>query len=143
MKRLNSLVKPDLIRHLQIQGKLADAVYQIMDLDKQQHNIWVVLKRDHLTLLTDHPILATQLQYQQVKIQETLNKKFYLNLTSTRIKIAPPKSRYKTRPKEARFVVSQRSAKALQSLASTIEDKELGEVLSRLGQGRKRRTDEA
>ena len=61
MKKLPSLVNADIARSIKIQDKLSQMVYEILDLDINAHNIWAVVKQQRLTLVTDNPIMATQL----------------------------------------------------------------------------------
>ena len=131
MKNLRALVNADLTRSINIQDKLSTAVYEMLKLDKKQHNIWVVVKKQQLTLVTDHPIMATQLNYQKESIRDQLNRRFLLELKSAQIKIAPPRAMRRIK-KEKRFVISEKSAQSLQGIAELIDDAELRDSLLRL-----------
>lgn len=131
MKKFNRLVSSDLARNIHTQNKLSDAVYELLQLDRSQHNIWAVMKQQQLTLVTDHPILATQLQYQQNNIRDHLNRKFLLQLKNTQIKIAPPKAMRKI-IKEKRFVISDNTADVLKTIADLIDDDEVKDSLKKI-----------
>lgn len=131
MKKLNRLVNSELARSIHIQDKLSNAVYELLELDKNQHNLWAIVKQQQLTLVTDHPILATQLQYQKEKIRDHLNREFLLQLKITQIKIAPPKAMRKIK-KEKRFVISEDTAKVLHVIADLIDDDEVKNSLKKL-----------
>ncbi len=131
MKKLPSLVNADIARSINIQDKLSKMVYEILNIDINSHNIWAVVKQQRLTLVTDHPIMATQLNYQKDMIRDQLNRRLLLELKSAQIKIAPPKARRKIQ-KEKRFVISETAAKSLQGIANTIDDDELKKSLLQL-----------
>jgi len=131
MKKLNNLVNNDLARSINIYDKLSNSVYEHLKLDKNTHNIWVVVKQQQLTLVTDHPILASQLQFQQDTIRDHLNKQFLLQLKKTQIKIAPPKAFRQTK-KGKRFVISEDTANVLQEIANMIDDDEVKDSLKKL-----------
>jgi len=136
MKNLRALVNADLTRSINIQDKLSNAVYEILNLDQKQHNIWVVVKKQQLTLVTDHPIMATQLNYQKDAIRDELNRRFLLELKSAQIKIAPPRA-MRRKKREKRFVISEKSAQSLRGVADLIEDQELKDSLLKLAKKNK------
>lgn len=121
----------DLTRNINTQNRLSDAVYELLKLDRNQHNIWAVMKQQQLTLVTDHPILATQLQYQQNNIRDHLNRTFLLQLKNTQIKIAPPKAMRKI-TKEKRFVISDNTKDVLKVIADLIDDDEVKDSLKKI-----------
>ena len=104
---------------------------QLHHLNKEKHNVWVVVKQQKLTILTDNPYLGTQLQYQQKAICEELNRKFLLQLKTTKVKIVPPSVK-KEKVKEDLFVISDKAGSILSSIAEMIDDKELKESLKQL-----------
>ena len=131
MKNINSLVNSTLARSIKSYDKLSNAVYSLLHLNKEKHNIWVVVKQQNLTILTDNPYLGTQLQYQQQAICNELNRKFLLQLKTTKVKIVPPRMK-KEKVKEDLFVISDKAGSILSSIAELIEDKELKESLNKL-----------
>lgn len=131
MKKFGNLVNSELTRSIHIQDKLSNAVYEILNLDKERHNIWVVMKQQKLTLVTDHPILAGQLQAQQEMIRDKLNKQFLLQLKTSQIKIAPPKAARKAK-KEKRFVITEDTAKVLAGIADLIDDEGIKKSLKNI-----------
>ena len=131
MKKLTSLVNNELARSINIYDKLSKSVYELLELDKNTHNIWVVVKQQQLTLVTDHPILASQLQFQQDKIRDHLNKTFLLQLKKTQIKIAPPKALRQVK-KGKIFDISEDTANVLQEIANMIDDEEVRDSLKKL-----------
>ena len=131
MKKLTSLVNNELTRSINIYDKLSKSVYELLELNKNTHNIWVVVKQQQLTLVTDHPILASQLQFQQDKIRDHLNKTFLLQLKKTQIKIAPPKA-FRQIKKEKIFEISEDTANVLHEIANMIDDEEVRDSLKKL-----------
>jgi len=131
MKKLTSLVNNELTRSINIYDKLSKSVYELLELNKNTHNIWVVVKQQQLTLVTDHPILASQLQFQQDKIRDHLNKTFLLQLKKTQIKIAPPKA-FRQIKKENIFEISEGTANVLHEIANMIDDEEVRDSLKKL-----------
>ncbi len=133
MKNLRNLVNADIARSINIQDKLSKTVYEILNIDKNAHNVWAVVKQQKLTLVTDHPIMASQLNFQKDNIRDELNRRLLLELKTTQIKIAPPTAMRKNKKKK-RFIISENSAKSLQGIADMIDDEELRESLLQLTQ---------
>ncbi len=102
-----------------------------MHLDKQKHNVWVVTKRQQLTLMTDNPYLGTQLRYQQAAICEALNRNFLMQLKTTKIKIIPPTAELEKK-KQDLYTVGGKASEILASIANEIEDDELRRSLLKL-----------
>lgn len=137
MKKLTELVNNQLIRSIKSYDKLSDTVYEILHLNKEKHNVWVVVKQQQLTIMTDNPYLGTQLRYQQENIRDTLNRRFLLELKQSKVKIIPPKAK---RPKEKkeRFIISEKTGNMLESIAKDIEDEGLRLSLIKLAQNSKK-----
>ncbi len=133
MKRLNDLVNNQLAKSVKSYDRLSNSVYKLLHLNKKKHNLWVVVRQQQLTLMTDNPYLGTQLRYQQDNIREALNREYLLELKKSKVKIVPPTASREI-IKEERFVISEQTGKTLESIANMIEDKELSESLRQLGQ---------
>jgi len=133
MKRLNDLVNNQLAKSVKSYDRLSDSVYKLLHLNKKKHNLWVVVRQQQLTLMTDNPYLGTQLRYQQDNIREALNREYLLELKKSKVKIVPPTAAREI-IKEERFIISEQTGKTLESIANMIEDKELSESLRQLGQ---------
>jgi len=131
MKNFHNLVNSSLTTKSQKYDKLSSFVYELMHLDKLKHNLWVVTKRQELILMTDNPYLGTQLKYQQATICQELNKKFLLELKTSKVKIIPPTAKIQKK-KESLYVVGDQASQILKSIASQIEDEELKESLLKL-----------
>ena len=131
MKNLQHLVNSELLKSIENYDKLSDFVYDFMHLDKEKHNVWVVTKRQQLTLLTDNPHLGTQLRYQQSTICEALNRKFLMELKKSKIKIIPPTAKFE-KNKQDLYSISGKASEVLASIADEIEDKELKNSLLKL-----------
>ena len=131
MKKIINLVNSQLVRSVETYDRLSDEMYKIMHLNKQKHNLWVVIKQQQLTILTDNPYLGTQLQYQQHAICDALNRKFLLELKKTKVKIIPPKVEREVKT-ETRFVISKKTSDILKGIADDIPDKELRDSLLQL-----------
>ncbi len=137
MKKASDLVNSELIRSTQIYDKLSDFVYQLMHLNKDKHNLWIVVKQQKLTILTDNPYLATQLKYQQQTICDAINKQFLLELKHSRVKIIPPKVRRETVRKTV-FGISDKASSILKGIAADIDDTELKASLLQLTHNKNR-----
>ena len=131
MKNLNQLVNSELTKSIENYDKLSSFVYKLMHLDEKKHNVWVVVKQQQLTLLTDNPYLGTQLRYQQQTIGREINKQFLMQLKSTKVKIVPPTEKAKKANVDL-FKIGEKAAGILASIADDIEDKELRESLLKL-----------
>jgi len=121
MKDFHHLVNSELTTKTMNYDKLSSFVYELMHLNKEKHNLWVVTKRQELTLMTDNPYLGTQLKYQQATICNELNKKFLLQLKSSKVKIIPP-SLKKEKRKQDLYKVGFQASEILTSIANQIED---------------------
>ena len=132
MKKASDLVNRQLTRSIQSYDKLSNSVYEMLHLNKEKHNVWVVVKQQQLTLMTDNPYLATQLRYQQDQIRDKLNREFLLELKKSKVKIVPPTMK-RERPKEERFLITKKTGKVLESIAEMIDDDELRASLKKLG----------
>ncbi len=131
MKNFKHLVNSELTKSIENYDKLSAFVYELMHLDKQKHNVWVVTKRQQLTLMTDNPYLGTQLRYQQAAICEALNRNFLMQLKTTKIKIIPPTAELKKK-KQDLYTVGGKASEILTSIANEIEDDELKNSLLKL-----------
>ena len=128
MKNISHLVNANLVRSIENHDKLSAAVYSLLHLNKEKHNVWVVVKQNQLTIMTDNPYLGTQLQYQQQNICDHLNQQFLLQLRSTKVRIIPPST--KASPKQGEnFMISNKAGKILATIAEDIEDEALKESL--------------
>lgn len=131
MKKLDQLVNPQLTTSIKNYDRLSDFVYQLLHLNKDKHNLWVVTKRNKLTILTDNPYLGTQIRYQQQTICTEINKQFLMELKDTHVKIIPPSIQFEDK-KGSIFKISEKTANVLTNIASQIEDVELKESLLNL-----------
>jgi len=128
MKNINELVNSQLTTRIKNYDKLSNFVYELLHLNKSKHKIWVVAKRNKLTLLTDNPYLGTQIRYQQQTICDEINRKFLMELNQVHVKLVPPTSSLQ-RPKEERFKISENTGSVLASIAEEIDDAELKQSL--------------
>ncbi len=131
MKNINDLVNSQLTSSIKTNDKLSDFVYDLLHLNKNKHNLWVISKQQKLTLLTDNPYLATQISYQKENICKELNRRYLLNLKSVKVKIVPPTGS-KEKIKEERFTMTEKTAGVLKDIAQTIKDDDLRELLVNL-----------
>ena len=131
MKNFNQLVNSQLTRSIKNYDKLSSFVYELMHLDKNKHNLWVVVKQQQLTLLTDNPYLATQLRYQQETICTEMNRRFLLELKSSKVKIVPPTAHLKAAKQEL-YKIGDKASGILASIANEIDDDELKASLLKL-----------
>ena len=131
MKNFKHLVNSELTKSIENYDKLSAFVYELMHIDKQKHNVWVVTKRQQLTLMTDNPYLGTQLRYQQAAICEALNRNFLMELKTAKVKIIPPTSELKKK-KQDLYKMGGKASEILTSIANDIEDDELKRSLLKL-----------
>jgi len=131
MKNINDLVNSQLSSRIKSNDKLSDFVYSLLHLNKDKHKLWVISKQQQLTILTDNPYLATQINYQKDTICKELNRKYLLNLKTTKVKIIPPTGTIE-KIKEERFMISEKTSEVLKNIAGDIEDEALKEQLVRL-----------
>jgi len=131
MKKASDFVNSQFIRSTKIYDRLSQSVYELMHLNKEKHNVWVVVKQQKLTIMTDNPYLGTQLQYQQQAICDRLNREFLLELKKTKVKIVPPTA-VKEINKDPRFIISEKASMAIENIAMSIEDAELKASLLQL-----------
>ena len=136
MKKFNDLVNPQLVESIKSYDKLSNAVYEFLHLNPQKHKVWVVVKQQKLTLLTDNPYLATQLRYQQQNISTELNKKFLLQLKQVKVKIVPPTS-VKETIEESNYLISDKAGEILSGIADDINDEGLKRSLLKLANTKK------
>ena len=131
MKKFQHLVNSELTKSIENYDKQSAFVYELMHLDPKKHSVWVVAKRQQLTLMTDNPYLGTQLRYQQAKICEELNKKFLMQLTGSKVKIIPPSVERKKKEQDL-YKVGVKASEILRNIANEISDDELKESLLKL-----------
>jgi len=131
MKQLNDLINSQLSRKIESNDKLSAFVYDLLHLNEDKHNVWVVVKQQQLTLLTDNPYLGTQLQYQQQNICTEINRHFLLELKKSKVKIVPPETS-KPETHESLYKIGNKACDALVGIANEIEDKELSESLKKI-----------
>ncbi len=131
MKNFQHLVNTELTKSIENYDKLSSFVYELMHLDKNKHNVWVVAKRQNLTLMTDNPYLGTQLRYQQNTICDAINRKFLMELKTSKVKIIPPTTDLKKRQQDL-YKVGGKASEVLTNIASEIEDEELKNSLLKL-----------
>ncbi len=124
MKNFKHLVNSELTKSIENYDKLSAFVYELMHLDKQKHNVWVVTKRQQLTLMTDNPYLGTQLRYQQSAICEALNRNFLMELKTSKVKIIPPTAELE-KEKQDLYTIGSKASEILTSIANEIDDDEL------------------
>ena len=131
MKNISQLINSQLTRSIKSNDKLSEFVYELLHLNKEKHNLWVVVKQQNLTLLTDNPYLGTQLSYQQEAICNGINKKFLFELKTSKVKIVPPTGN-PVKMKKDLYQVSDRASGALAGIADEIDDEELKAALLKL-----------
>lgn len=131
MKKFNDLVNNQLIRSIKSYDELSNSVYEMLHLNKDKHNVWVVIKQQQLTIMTDNPYLGTQLRYQQDNIRDNLNRQYLLELKKSKVKIVPPRAE-RLKAKKKRFIINESTGRVLESIANDIEDDELRKSLIKL-----------
>jgi len=131
MKNFQHLVNSELTKSIENYDKLSNFVYELMHLDKQKHNVWVVAKRQNLTLMTDNPYLGTQLRYQQNAICEAVNRQFLMELKTCKLKIIPPTTDIKKKEQDL-YKIGSKASEVLTTIANEIEDEDLKKSLLKL-----------
>ena len=136
MKNLNHLVNANLTQSIENYDKLSTYVYEIMHLDKKKHNVWVVTKRQNLTIMTDNPYLGTQLRYQQKAICDGLNRHFLMQLKTSKVKIIPPSAEVQKKGTDL-YRIGGKASEILTTIANEIKDDELKDSLLKLAKQKK------
>jgi len=131
MKNFQHLVNTELTKSIENYDKLSNFIYEMMHLDKNKHNVWVVAKLQKLTIMTDNPYLGTQLRYQQNAICDALNRNFLMELKQSKIKIIPPTVALKKEEKDL-YAIGNQASQVLRNIANEIEDKDLKNSLLKL-----------
>ena len=134
MKNINELINSQLTRSIKSNDKLSDFVYSLLHLNKEKHKIWVISKQQKLTILTDNPYLATQINYQKETICKALNREFLLELKTSKVKIIPPTGKIE-KEKKRQFIISEKTSEVLKNIAADIQDNELRDQLVKLAKG--------
>jgi len=131
MKNFQHLVNTELTKSIENYDKLSNFIYEMMHLDKNKHNVWVVAKLQKLTIMTDNPYLGTQVRYQQNAICDALNRNFLMELKQSKIKIIPPTVALKKEEKDL-YAIGNQASQVLRNIANEIEDKDLKNSLLKL-----------
>lgn len=131
MKNFQHLVNAELTKSIENYDKLSTFVYELMHLDKEKHNVWVVAKRQNLTIMTDNPYLGTQLKYQQNAICDALNRNFLMQLKTSKVKIIPPSVESQKKQKDL-YTIGGKASEVLKNIANEIEDDDLKDSLLKL-----------
>ena len=131
MKNFQHLVNAELTKSIENYDKLSTFVYELMHLEKEKHNVWVVAKRQQLTIMTDNPYLGTQLRYQQNAICDALNRNFLMQLKTSKVKIIPPSVELQRKEQDL-YTIGGKASEVLTNIANEIEDDELKNSLLKL-----------
>jgi len=128
MKRLDSYTPTNIAQRLKQLDKLQNSIRDLLSIPTQDIQFWAAISKQQLTLFTDSPLLATQIQYQQKNICIHVNNVHKLNLNAVNTKliateIASPSSKKNTKS------LSTETIKSVLLFADKIEDNELKQAL--------------
>jgi hypothetical protein len=130
MEKISRLINTGLTERLEQVDRLAVEIGLFLSLPTAD-SIWPILKHSRLTLLTDDPHLAVQIRFQQNTLSKHLSKRLNLKISALHIKlISFPIASFEQ--KYNGFRLSNDTALVVQSIAKSIDDKELQDAVIRL-----------
>ena len=130
MKKINKLIQGGLTERLQRADAVVAVIAQFLKIPLD-NRLWLTLKNQRLTLLTDDTHLATLLRFQQIMLCKHINKHLGSKIRGIDIKvISLPLARYEK--KTTGFQFSSEAANVVCSIAHNIEDPELREAVMQL-----------
>ncbi|PID44794.1 MAG: hypothetical protein CSB48_00825 [Proteobacteria bacterium] len=90
MKQVRKLQNTYISESIKNIDRLSVAVCQHLGINPEQHKLFVLPRRQEITLLLESPVFASQLRYQQQDILRFINKRFLGEFKEIRVKISPP-----------------------------------------------------
>lgn len=131
MKTVNYLIKDNLIsRRLNQFDQLTGIIGEFVSMPLE-NRAWPLIRGRRLTLLTDDPHLATQARFMEKQLCNHINKKLKLRIIGVDIKVMSLPLARGARNMH-RTKVSDQTSGIVGSIADSIEDPELQNVLKRL-----------
>ena len=132
MKKINRLIQRDLTDRLQRTDAVITLIEQFLNIPLE-NRLWLTLKNQRLTLLTDDAHLATHLRFQHITLCRYINKHLDVKIRAVDIKvISLPLARFEQ--KTSGFSFSHDAANVICSIAQSIDDPELREAVVQLAQ---------
>ena len=131
MKKVNKLIQDNFLNERLHQfDQLTQLISTFMSLPLE-NRVWPLIRGRRLVLLTDDPHLATQARFMEKPLCNHLKEKIGHKLSGVDIKLmSMPLARNSDRL--SRNKISAQSAEIIDSIATSIEDKELQDALKRL-----------
>lgn len=130
MKRVNQLINKDIDERLHQLDELTEVIAHFFSIPAE-NRFWPLLKNQRITLLTDDPHFATQARFQQNLLCKHLSKYLNTKIRNADIKvIGLPVASFEQKMGKFRF--SSNTANIVQSIAQSIDDKELQTAIRQL-----------
>jgi len=131
MKTVSQSVNPHLIKRLKEIDDLKYDLCKALNIDPETTSLWPIINKKSLTLLTDTPILATQIRFQQKWILSFLKQKHALNITDMNTKLLPPQKASSISGKKP-INMGNSTKNTIASIANSINDEDLSKSLMNL-----------
>ena len=130
MEKINKLIQGGLTERLQRADAVIAIIAQFLKFPLD-NRLWLSLKNQRLTLLTDDIHLATQLRFQQFMLCKHINKHLDVKIRGLDIKVINlPLARLEHKTNGFKF--SHEAASVVCSIAQGIDDPELREAVMQL-----------
>lgn len=141
MEKIGNFIKTELAERLDQIDQLVRLLEKYMALPLE-NRVWPLLHNRRMVLLTDDPHFATQARFMQKALCKHVNNELNLKLSGLDIKvISLPLASFGR--KINRPLIKEETAATLRSIASQIEDEELGAALMSLAGTTPRQPDSA
>lgn len=131
MKTVSQSVNPHLIKRLKEIDDLKKGLCEALNIDPKTTSLWPIINKQSLTLLTDTPILATQIRFQQKWILSFLKQKYAIDITVMHTKLLPPQKASSICGKKP-INMGNSTKNTIASIANSINDEDLSKSLMNL-----------
>lgn len=130
MKRIDQLISKGFDEKLHQLDRLTAEIAHFFSVPNE-NRFWSLLKNQRITLLTDDPHFATQARFQQHLLCKYLSKCLNTNIRGIDIKVIGLHLA-SVEQKTGSFRLSSNAANIMQSIAQSIDNKELREAIEQL-----------
>ena len=135
MKKIESYTPVNIAERLKLFDELQNSIRTLLSIPTQNISLWVTVSKEHLTLFTDNPHLATQIQYQQKNIRDYVNNVHKLNLNGVNLRLIPAKIASPI-PKLPTKSLSNATVKEIFKHADSVQDSELSALIRTFAQSK-------
>ncbi len=130
MKKIDQLISKGVDEKLHQLDRLTVEIAHFLCVPNE-NRFWSLLKNQRITLLTDDPHFATQARFQQHLLCQYLSKCLNTNIRGIDIKVIGLHLA-SVEQKTGNFRLSSNAANIMQSIAQSIDNKELREAIEQL-----------